>query len=186
MKKQIWNRVIAAVLLMAMSGCGSRPKEETSAPVAGNAALTPQNGYARGTSGDVMQTHWFTIKAEEVSLTDAYADLTPAAEDRKLLVVPVTVTNTCDTDLSMYDVDFQVQWDDDSENAFTMPLTVEDAARFRDGMLEDSYVLAVNETRSGDLVFEVPADASGFAMVYQEVFETGETGDIFIITLTIK
>ena len=32
----------------------------------------------------------------------------------------------------------------------------------------------------------VPADASGFAMVYQEVFETGETGDIFIITLTIK
>ena len=185
MKKQNWKILLAAGLVLTMAGCGKKAEPAAETAEDGSKIITAENGFAYGSSGDVMQTQWFTVQAGDASVLDSYEDVTPA-EGNKLLVVPVTVTNTCDTDLSMYDVDFQVQWDDDSEEAFAAPVTVDDATRYRDGMLQDSYVLAVKESRSGDLVFEVPADSSGYTMLYQEVFETSETGDIFVITLNVK
>ena len=44
-------------------------------------------------------------------------------EGYQLLVADVTVKNTNRESIPMYDTDFQVQWSDDSEDAYDVPIT---------------------------------------------------------------
>ena len=59
-----------------------------------------------------------------------------------------------------------------------------------DTQVPASYDLAVNEERTGDLVFEVPADEKDFSISTMELFddgtEEGEEGDTFFVFFTAE
>ena len=110
-------------------------------------------------------------------------------EGYQLLVADVTVKNTNRESIPMYDTDFQVQWSDDSEDAYDVPITYyTDAVSYQ--QLPTEYELAVDEERTGLLVFEVPAGETDFSISYLELFndgtEEGEEGDTFFVYFTAE
>ena len=96
----------------------------------------------------------------------------------------VTVDNTFGEALPMYDSDFQVQWGDGEED-FAWSLDA-----YSDKMMPLEWELATDESATYDLVFEVPADLSSFAIVYLEQYtdEDGNSGegDLFTVQFEFK
>lgn len=160
--------LLAAVLL---TGCG--PKE-------GEA----QDGYGEGRMGDTMHTEFFDYTVNSAYLCDDYEDYIPA-EGYRLLVADVTVKNTFNESIPMFDTDFQAQWTDDSEDAYVLPLTYY-MDQVSDQQLPTEYELAVDEERTGALVFEVPEGEKDFSISYLELFEDGSEGDVFFVYFTAE
>ena len=80
----------------------------------------------------------------------------------------------------MYDTDFQVQWNDDAEDAYAWPVE----HTFSEEVLPAEYSLAVNESKSGLLVYEVPEGNDDFSVSFMEFFEDESEGDLFFVYFT--
>ena len=177
--KTVRKMIVMAAATALLWGCGGKAKDTESAQTSGT-------GFVEGKTGDLLQTEWFTIRVNRSSLADSYGELTPQKDGTKLLAVNVTLKNTDDTILPMYDVDFQAQWNSDAEDAFALPVTYTNPEAVQADMLKDSYTVDVGGEVSGDLVFEVPADQAPYFLLYQEVYEDEETGRIFVVELNPK
>ena len=85
----------------------------------------------------------------------------------------------------MFDTDFQIQWNSDEEDAYDVPVTYY-TDPVSDQQLPGEYELAVDEERSGLLVFEVPEGESDFSISYLELFEDESEGDVFFVYFTAE
>ena len=179
--KNLMKWMMLGLLSIAMLGCGSKDP----AAALGGPVVTPDaSGYAEGTMGDTMATEWFTFKVNNASLTDNYKGAVTAGEGEKLAVVNITLKSTFDQDIPMFDSDFQIQWGEE-DDGYGYPVTSDDPAAFADGMLESSYTLGVKETKTGDLVFRVPAGWNDFWLAFQEYFDSEDTqfdGNTFFVS----
>lgn len=165
---------------------GASSQEEQTAPQ--GATITPEDGYAEGRLGDVMQTYFFTYSVNSAYVCDTYEGYTPA-EGNELLVAEVTIKNTSRSSIEMYDTDFQAQWGATDDNSFSLPITFdaetgEDKGTVSDAQLPGTYTLGVNEARTGLLVFEVPAGSRDLSISHMEYFSDGTTGDTFFVFFT--
>ena len=131
-----------------------------------------------------MHTEFFDYTVNSAYLCDDYEDHIPA-EGYRLLVADVTVKNTFNESIPMFDTDFQAQWTDDSEDAYALPLTYY-MDQVSDQQLPTEYELAVDEERTGALVFEVPEGEKDFSISYLELFEDGSEGDVFFVYFTAE
>ena len=138
-----------------------------------------------GGIGDEMPTYFFNFTVNSAALTDTYSDVT-LAEDT-FLVASVTVKNVTEKVISMFDTDFQAQWGDDADDAYSYPITWE----YEDGLLDEmrqlpqEYTLEAGKSRTGELVFIVPKGASEYSISYKELFSDTEgnasEGDVFFV-----
>ncbi len=135
-----------------------------------------QGGYGEGYEGDVIHTEWFDFTVLGGLLLDP-ADSISA--DGQTLLVAVTVENTCDDVLTMYDTDFQIQWGDDAEDAYGWP--IEDADEVDPAFLPGEYTLRAGESVTGLLLYEVPFGSTDFSLSYQEYYNDGSMGDVFFV-----
>ena len=55
-----------------------------------------------------------------------------------------------------------------------------------DEQLPGTYELAVNESRTGTLVFDVPADEKDFSVSHMELFDDDSEGDTFFVFFTAE
>lgn len=149
----------------------------------GNGGITAQNGYAEGRIGDVMQTAWFTFTVNSAYVTGEYEGYAPA-EGNELLVVDITVKNTFNASTPMFDTDFQAQWNDTADDAYAWP--VEAAYSLSSDILPDQYELAINESRNGLLLYEVPANNKDFSISFLEWYEDDTEGDVFFVYFTAE
>lgn len=161
-------------LTMGKSTPASSADEESS-------YITAIDGLAQGQTGDVMRNVFFDFKVNSWRTSESYEDL-KAAKDMKLIVVNVNVINPTGYPLSMFDSDFQIVYGS-GEDDWEVPLTYYDSTNFRNGMLESEYTVAVNKKVSGDLVFSVPVEAELLYLVYEEYYENGEYGDLYVVEL---
>lgn len=166
--------VLGALSLSLLTGCGDKT---------GYA----KDGYAEGRLGDTMHTYFFDFTVNSAYLCDTYEGYTPILDGYRLLVADVTVKNTHRESIPMYDTDFQVQWSDETEDAYDVPITYYTDA-VSDQQLPTEYELAVDEERTGLLVFEVPDGETDFSISYLELFDDGtaegEEGDTFFVYFT--
>ena len=91
----------------------------------------------------------------------------------------------------MYDDDFQGQWTASSETEeFAWPITEgedgSDLDTVSDEQLPATYELGVNESRTGTLVFDVPADEKDFSISHLELFDDNSEGDTFFVFFTAE
>jgi len=144
------------------------------------AVIYAENGYAEGGMGDVMRTYFFDYTVNSAYLCRSYKGYTPVPE-YIFLAVDVTVTNTSDQSITMYDTDFQVQWDDPAEDAYDVPFTyyLETDTVIDSYVLPAEYTLERNESRQGLLLFEVPDWSWDFSVSYVELFDDDSEGDTF-------
>lgn len=171
--KKILSLLLTAATVLSLAACGN-----TGAVVRPNS-----DGYAEGKAGDTMRTCFFDYTVNSAYLADSYSGHS-ADEGYELLVAEITVKNTTGSGLEMYDSDFQLQWNDNSADAFEYSLTFydeEDGAPLSDEMLPGIYTLAKDESRTGLLVFQIPAGSSDFSISYQEIFADESTGDTFFV-----
>lgn len=137
-------------------------------------------GNAEGFFGDTMHTEFFDYTINSAYLCDEYEGYTPE-DGNEILVADITIKNTFRESIPMFDTDFQIQWNDDADDAFDVPITYYLDDVLNDQMLPGEYMLSVNETVNGLLVFEVPAGQMDFSISYLEVFDDDTTGNVFFV-----
>ena len=168
--------LLGTLSLSLLTGCGDKT---------GHA----EDGYAEGRLGDTMHTYFFDYTVNSAYLCDTFEGYTPILDGCRLLLADVTVKNTNRESIPMYDTDFQVQWSDTSEDAYEFPITYYTDA-VSDQQLPTEYDLAVDEERTGLLVFEVPEGETDFSISYLELFddgtEEGSSGDTFFVYFTAE
>lgn len=201
---------LAAALLL--SGCDELPStsgsdDTPSTPVSSGEPSTPsetvsgadldegeyEEGGDYGYLGDVMHTYWFNFAVNSAYTCSSYGSYT-APEGKQLLVVNLSLKNTSLSSVPMSDVDFQAQWGDDADDAFAYAITTDEPVTnqvqvpeaLSDEQLPSMYDLAINEERSGVLVFEVPADYQDFSISFQEIFEDSTYGDVYFVFFTAE
>ena len=163
------------------------PAEESTS---GGTEITAEDGYGEGRIGDTMQTYFFDYTVNSAYTCTEFAGTTPA-EGSMFLVADVTVRNTDTRSIEMYDTDFQAQWGSDGEEDFRVPITYDtenqmDLPTLTDEQLPSTYMLAVDEERTGLLVYEVPAGFQDFSISYQEIFSDDSYGDTFFVFFTAE
>ena len=176
MKKRMLALMAALSLALGLTACGG------------------DSGNNEGRVQDTMETFFFEFTVNSAYLTNDYAGYTPA-EGNTLLVADITVKNTFQESIEMYDTDFQAQWGDDAEDAFAIPITTDmetftELDPIGENQLPGTYPLGVDEERSGELVYEVPAGHVDFSISYLEQFvdEAGEesTGEVYFVYFTAE
>lgn len=70
--------------------------------------ISSEDGYGEGRLGDTMQTYFFDYTVNSAYTCTEFAGTTPA-EGSMFLVADVTVRNTDNRSIEMYDTDFQAQ-----------------------------------------------------------------------------
>jgi len=138
--------------------------------------------------GDTMHTCFFDFTVNSAYVCGEYEGYTPE-EGNRMLVVEVTVRNTGDASVEMYDTDFQAQWGSEDEDDFRVPITTdpdtyEELDTLSEKQLPGTYTLGIDGERTGLLVYEVPADQLDYSISYMEMFEDESTGDTFFVYFT--
>ena len=176
MKKRMLALMAALSLALGLTACGG------------------ESGNNEGRVQDTMETYFFEFTVNSAYLTNDYAGYTPA-EGNTLLVADITVKNTFQESIEMYDTDFQAQWGDDADDAYAIPITIDmetftELDPIGENQLPGTYPLAVDEERTGELVYEVPAGHVDFSISYLEQFvnEAGEesTGEVYFVYFTAE
>ena len=185
MKKQI-RTVLAAILAVSLAGCSKAASSIASDSAPKINIVTPEeNGFATGYATDIMRTEFFDYTVNSAYLTDTFSDY-ELTEGNVFLVVDLTVKNSLNQSIPMFDTDFQAQWgDDENDDAFAYSVTAYGAAP-AEGVLPEEYELAINEERTGKLVFQVPAGHKDFSVSYMEVYDSGEQGNTFFVYFTAQ
>lgn len=165
MKKPFRLFPLFLLLLLLLASCDALP-----------ASLQPSasGGGGSGFLGDTMSSVFFDFTVTDAFSCKSYEGYT-AAEDWTLIVATLTVQNTYTQTLPMGYYDFQIQWGEGDED-YDYPLAV-----FCDAQFPDEYELLINESRTGVLVYEVPADTQDYSVSYLEVYDNDETGDVYFV-----
>lgn len=141
-------------------------------------------GYSEGRFGDTMETYFFDYTVNSAYLSEEYNGYQPA-DGKCILVAEVTVKNTFNESIEMYDTDFQIQWNSDADDAYDFPITAYTDS-VSDEQLESTYDLGINEEVTGLLVFEVPTGEKDFSISYLELFDDESEGDVYFVYFTAQ
>lgn len=170
----------AILLVLSLAGCGQ--KTQTSPASQTTDGIVAEDGYGEGRLGDVMHTYFFDYTVNSAYTCSEFEGYAPQ-DGNQLLVAEVTVKNTDNASIEMYDTDFQAQWGGDEEDDYDVPITY-----YVDPVSEEQlpgvYELGINEERTGLLVFEVPEDMKDFSISYMESFSDDSEGDTFFVFFT--
>lgn len=146
--------------------------------------VSSEGGYGEGRMGDTMKTYFFDYTVNSAYVCEEFAGYQPA-EGKDLLVADVTVKNTFNESIPMFDSDFQVQWNSDAEEDYDVPISYY-GNEVSDEQLPESYELAINEEVTGLLVFEVPEGEKDFSISYLELFDDDSEGDVYFVFFTAE
>ena len=193
--KKLLSLTLALLLLFTLAACGGSDSGGGSdssggSSSAGSGEVQAEDGYAEARTGDLVHSYFMDFTVNSAYTTGDYHGHT-APEGMKVLVVNMSIKNTFNESLPMYDDDFQGQWTASSETyEFAWPITeAEDGSDLEvvsEEQLPAEYELAVNETRTGDLVFDVPADEKDFSISHLELFDDDSEGDTFFVFFTAE
>ncbi len=182
--KKLASILLMALLAFNLTACSSDSVADIFGDDA-NGQIYAEDGYAEGRFGDVMHTYFFNYTVNSAYLTNDYNGYVPA-DGYTLLVADVTVENTFNESIEMYDTDFQIQWgDEDDEEAYDFPITYF-TDPVSDEQLPGTYELGIDGSRTGILVFEVPTGYTDFSISYLELFSDESEGDVFFVYFTAE
>lgn len=185
--KKLLSLTLALLLLLTLAACGGFGSSEDPED-SGGGEVWAADGFGEGRIGDLVHSHFMDFTVNSAYTTSNYHGHT-APEGRKLLVVEMTIQNTFKESLPMYDDDFQGQWSASAEtDEFAWPITEGENGSDLDTVAEEQlparYELAVDESRTGELVFEVPEDEKDFSIAHMELFDDDSEGDTFFVYFT--
>ena len=152
MKKRFLAVLLLASLL-TLPGCGG--EEQTAFQV-----------------GDRVDTYWFQFTVDQVKTTDRWMDYQPQ-EGSRLAVCYLTLESTFSEAVPMNWADFVLVWGGGEADG-SYPIEYQGQEQ-----LPDEYSLIKGEERTGCLVFEVPQGVTRAKLVFQELFNEGDSDSVY-------
>jgi hypothetical protein len=186
--KRLISLTLTLLLLIALTACGQRGGDASGSESGSD--VYAEGGYGEGRAGDTIHSAFMDFSVNSAYTTALYSGHT-APEGMKVLVVEITIKNTFHESLPMWDDDFQGQWSASAEtDEFAWPITEGEDGGSLDTVSEEQfpaeYELAVNESRTGVLVFDVPADEKDFSISHRELFSDDSEGNTFFVYFTAE
>lgn len=193
--KRFLSLLLTLLLSLALTACGGGDSgssgtsgSSSSAGGTGSGDVYAEDGYGEGRIGDVVHSYFMDFTVNSAYTAGEYNGHT-APEGKQVLVVEMTVKNTFNESLPMYDDDFQAQWTTSADSGeYAWPITEaengDELDTVSDEQLPALYELSVNESRTGTLVFDVPAGEKDFSVSHMELFDDGSEGDTFFVYFT--
>ena len=188
--KQLLSLTLPVLLLLVLAACGGGSGGSDAPVSSGGSEVWAEDGFGEARIGDLVHSHFMDFTVNSAYTTSKYHGHA-APEGKKVLVVELTIKNTFTESLPMYDDDFQGQWSASPvTDEFAWPITEsEDGSELEtvaEEQLPAEYELAVNESRTGTLVFDVPADEKDFSISHLELFSDDSEGNTFVVYFTAE
>lgn len=205
MKKTICL-ILALLLSLSITACDSIPgmssgdksgtpstSDKSNNPSSGSdksgGSSSEESGFHEGYLGDTLTTMFFDYTVNEAKSYTEYAGKKPA-EGNKFLVVEVTLKNNTRYSQDMFngeDGDFTIYYEFGSgEDDYAYVDSISEI--IDDNQFPMEYKLGINETRTGLLIYEVPADIEDFSLDFLEIYGASEAdaqaGDYFAVYFT--
>ena len=136
--------------------------------------------YYEGRIGTIMKTEWFNFAVKNAYCTESLSGYKPA-KGNVLVVVEIYLKNTFNETIPMFDTDFQLQWGDDSDDAYSFPISSNIILK---DQLPIEYNLKKGEEKTGTLIFEVPKGNEDFSLSFLEYYEDNSEGNLFFVYFT--
>ncbi len=188
--KKFLAAMLTGIMLLSIAGCGKTGIQNAGADDSWVEDDDDVEVYEysdgsklyEGRMGSEMKTAWFNFTVNDAYYTeDAIGGYTPS-EGNVLVVVDLTVKNTFSESIPMFDTDFQLQWGDDADDAYSFPVVTNE--EIIKGQLPEEYELKVKESKSGVYVFEAPAGNKDFSLSFLEYYEDDTEGNLFFVYFT--
>lgn len=160
---------IMMTLCLMLTACGNEPTTV-------NKVVKAEDGYAEGSIGTTFRTVFFDYSVDSVAYPSEYEGYAPA-EDMQLLDVVITIKNIQGETLPMFNSDFLIQWHDleYDEDDYGYGVEMDSSST----VMPSEYSLPAGETCCYHIIYEVPAEAKEFSVVFEEFFEDQTSGDVF-------
>lgn len=131
------------------------------------------DGWMGTNIGEKISTKWYDFSVNLIEEVDSYQDFKPS-DNKKLIHVSVTITNTIDKNVTIANDDFVLVWDLNKEDrAYVYP---------NKEFNNDNVIIKVNETKTIDLLFEIDKNAEKpMALYYYEEYSDGQKGNRYYI-----
>lgn len=178
---------LLSLLLLAMSltGC-SLPFQSTKYPawntkgVLESYTLTDGrvvDGWLGASIKDKVSAKWYDFTVNSVEFTKTYETYT-ASDGNTLVHANITINNTSDKTIYLFDGDFALVWNLSDENrSYTYSLEA-----FTDTMLTNELAIGIGETKTIDTVYEISSDTKKpMAIYYYEQYSDGQKGNKYYI-----
>ncbi len=188
--KKFLAAVLTGIMLLSIAGCGKTGIQNAGADDSWVDDDEDVDVYEyddgtklyEGKIGSKMKTAWFDFTVNSAYYTeDAIGGYTPS-EGNVLVVVDITVKNTFQESIPMFDTDFQLQWGDDADDAYSFPVATNE--QILDDQLPEEYELKVKESTTGVLIFEAPEGNEDFSLSFLEYYEDDTEGNLFFVYFT--
>lgn len=128
-----------------------------------------------------MKTAFFDLNINSVQIAETFEDYLPNDDIRQFLIVNVTIKNTFEDSASipMFYDDFGLSWEILGDD------TIYPEEKFAEDQLPDEYEIYKTEQRTGNIIYEVPADITEFDFKYYEVYEDDFEGNTFVMKIKL-
>src|SRR5574344_791402 len=135
------------------------------------------DGWLGAKIGEKVSAKWYDFTVNYVEFLNDYASYTPES-DKILVHASITIDNTSDKAIYLFDGDFALVWDlanDERSYAYSM-----DA--FTDSMLTNEMVINKGESKTIDTVYEIDKTVKKpMAIYYNEQYSDGQKGNKYYI-----
>ena len=134
-------------------------------------------GYLGAQVGIKVNAKWYDFTINSVEEIKEYQGYKPA-NNKKLIHSSITITNTSDKDVYIFDGDFALVWDlDKEERSYTTSIDPLD-----NNMLKNEMVINVGETKTIDTVYEIDNNIKKpMAIYYYEQYSDGQRGNKYYV-----
>ena len=197
--RKLFALLLALGLVISLSACdeipgsgGNTADQNNAAADSGDDGLirADENGFATGFLGDTLRTSFFDFTVNSAYTCSEFEGYIPSAGNT-LLVTDVTFYNYTIYSQTMYDTDLQAQWSGKNDDDYALPITYARTETYPNtgvdpmgDMFPTQFDLGIQETRSGLLVYEVPAGEKDYSLSFLEYFSDESYGDLFFVYFT--
>jgi hypothetical protein len=185
------NKKVKLLIMLAgiflLSGC-TLPMQSTNYPAWNTKGLLESytltdgrivDGWEAASIGDTLSAKWYDFTVNNVEYVNTYAGYT-TSDDKVLVHASITIKNTSDKKIYLFDGDFALIWNLDSENR---PYVYSMDA-YTDTMLKNEMVINKNETKTIDTVYEIDKTIKKpMAIYYYEQYSDGQKGNKYYVYL---
>ena len=196
MLKKITVAFLLLCLALSMTACGNKTDDTADASDASATATAQGREYdslKTQTMGKTTTNLFFEWTVNSVYVETGALDIYMPTEGTKYVVADITVRNIDDEAILVGNYDFEILWGSgDTEGDYAY-------MSFYDEMFPDEQELAVGDSLSGKLVFEVPTDTENVSIIYQEYYvetlsilgknlyedDTATTGDTYCLDVAL-
>lgn len=183
--KRFNKLIILTICLLTLCGC-SLPFQSDKYPAWNTKGLLESymlvdgrivDGWMGASIKQVIKAKWYEFVVNEVNEINEYNGYKPK-DNKKLIQANITITNTSDKDVFLFEDDFALIWDLEKDQR----QYITSIEPLNDKMLRNEMVVKVGETINIDTVYEIDKSINKpMAIYYYEQYSDGQKGNKYYI-----